>query len=192
MIEAEPLNYPKIIGITIVILIIIVLLLSSVIKVIWRIPYKVSLSHHVGCLWAIILFFCGIYVFGKVKQHYTCPSVIVHIIDENGNIVTKKYEHYFLSPNNQQVTYEEQKGSKGYYVYNSSNSIIEVVSHFYGENQSGLPTELVTNTIFPGDLVNLVLEPDYIFTPAPSTVSIRTHNPSKLKSVTRTEMRFRD
>ena len=192
MIEADPLNYPLIWGITIAIMIGVVIVISTLVKIIWKIPYKISLSHHVGCLWAIILFIGGAFVYGRVRRHYTPNTVEIVVVNGNGSYTHKKYVDYFESPNGQKVTYEDQKESKGYYLYNSTSSVIEEVHHFYGEHSSSLPNEMVTRTIPPGDLVNLIIEPDYMFTPAPNTVTITTHHNHKINSASKTQLRFSD
>lgn len=190
MIEAEPLNYPLIWGITIAIMIGIVIVLATLLKIIWKIPYKISLSRHVGCLWAIILWLGGAFVFGSVRRHYSQKTVEIIEIDKYGNLKTKHYVDFFESPNGQKVTYDDQKGSKGYYIYNNSNRIIEEVIHSYGEQDYYFPNELVSKTIYPGDLTNLVIKPDFIFRDAPDYVTITNHHKSKIKSASKTQLRF--
>lgn len=190
MIEATPLNYPLIWGITIAIMIGVVIVISTLVKIIWKIPYKFSLSHNVGCLWAIILYLGGAFVYGRVKSHYTPKSVEIVVVNSNGSYTNKKYVDYFESPNGQKVTFEEQKKSKGYYLFNNTSSVIEVVHHFYGAHTSSLPNELVAKKIYPGDLVNLIIEPDYMFTQAPNTITITTHHNLNIKSATKTQLRF--
>lgn len=190
MIEAAPLNYPLIWGITIAIMIGVVFVIATLAKIIWKLPYKITLSHHVGCLWAIILFLGGAFVYGAVKRHYTPKTVEIIEIDRIGNLKTKHYIDYFESPNGQKVTYEDQKTSKGYYIYNNSSSIIEEVQHFYGENNYSLPNEFVSRTIYPGDLIDLVIKPDFIFTEAPNSVTITTRHKKDIKSVSRSQLRF--
>lgn len=190
MIEAEPLNYPLIWGITIAIMLGIVIGLATLLRIVWKIPYKISLSRHVGCLWAIILWLGGAFVFGSVKRHYSQKTVEIIEIDKYGNLKHKHYVDFFESPNGQKVTYDDQKGSTGFYIYNNSNRVIEEVIHFYGEHDSSFPNEFVSKTIYPGDLANLVIKPDFIFREAPNSVSITTHHNTKIKSVSRSQLRF--
>lgn len=190
MIEAAPLNYLLIWGITIAIMIGAVIVISTLVKIIWKIPYKISLSHNVGCLWAIILFIGGAFVYGRVRSHYTPNTVEIVVVNGNGSYTHKKYVDYFESPNGQKVTYEDQKESKGYYLYNNTSSVIEEVHHFYGEHSSSLPNEMVVKEIYPGDLVNLIIEPDYMFTPAPSVVTITTRHNHKITSTSKSQLRF--
>ena len=190
MIEAAPLNYLLIWGITIAIMIGVVIVISTLVKIIWKIPYKISLSHNVGCLWAIILFIGGAFVYGRVRSHYTPKTVEIVVVNGNGSYTHKKYVDYFESPNGQKVTYDDQKKSKGYYLYNNTSSVIEEVHHFYGEHSSSRPNEMVVKEIYPGDLVNLIIEPDYMFTPAPSVVTITTRHNHKITFTSKSQLRF--
>ena len=192
MVEAAPLNYPLIWGITIAILIGVIIVVSTFLKIIWKIPYKISLSHHVGCLWAILLFIGGAFVYGRVMEHYPPKTVEIVVVNRNGTCTHKKYIDYFEPPNGQKVTYEDQRNSKGYYLYNNTSSVIEEVHHFYGERASSLPNEIVTKEVYSGDLVDLIIEPDYMFTPAPNTETITTRHNNKINSTTKTQLRFSD